>query len=331
MVSSYELDQVDWGPRLHPTKEVNCRMMQREVDLVVLSKSDPSSDWHTRYILDAARSQGLSAELYDPRDLSIVAGPSGKPTLVHLSGYELLPRAIFNRALGDPTEELLVAAEVRGIPTINRFVPSYLATNKIMSLMLFMSQGLRVPMTLFSRPGERVGGSRGLTIFTRHILDLPVITKPLKGSLGISVERQDDLDDLRRYIDHRLGADLPLHVQEYLDHGGSDIRVTTVGDRCVGAVRRVARPGSIATNLGRGGRPVPLDITPELEEVALTAARAVDLDFAGIDLIEDNEGYIVLEANACPNFDNTVLVGEFPVGEGLINFIKGAIRATGRR
>ena len=48
---------------------------------------------------------------------------------------------------------------------------------------------------------------------------------------------------------------------------------------------------------------VRAEIPKEAEELALQAARAIGIDFAGVDLLPVNDGWVVLELNGAVDFD----------------------------
>ena len=68
------------------------------------------------------------------------------------------------------------------------------------------------------------------------------------------------------------------------------------------AVRRHAAPGAFRANYHRGGTAEAVGLTPELVELATHAAAVFDLGLAGVDLIEDDGGLMVLEVNGSPGF-----------------------------
>jgi len=51
-----------------------------------------------------------------------------------------------------------------------------------------------------------------------------------------------------------------------------------------------------------GGKAEAIKITPELEEIALRAAKATKAEIAGVDLMETEKGYVVIEVNGTPQF-----------------------------
>ncbi|MEF8799540.1 MAG: RimK/LysX family protein [Halolamina sp.] len=83
-----------------------------------------------------------------------------------------------------------------------------------------------------------------------------------------------------------------------------DLRVYTVGDEVIGAMYRYAPDGDWRTNVALGG--AVADATDEMpmeaRETALYAADVMDLDYAGVDLIEGEDGWFVLEVNPTAGF-----------------------------
>ena len=83
-----------------------------------------------------------------------------------------------------------------------------------------------------------------------------------------------------------------------------DLRVYIVGDEVVGAMYRYAPEGDWRTNVALGGDVADAtdDMPEEAKETALYAADVMDLDYAGVDLIEGDDGWFVLEVNPTAGF-----------------------------
>ena len=54
-------------------------------------------------------------------------------------------------------------------------------------------------------------------------------------------------------------------------------------------------------NIHQGGIGSAVPIDEEMRAIAEASARAVDIDYCGVDLLRDKEGYTVLEVNGTPN------------------------------
>jgi hypothetical protein len=75
------------------------------------------------------------------------------------------------------------------------------------------------------------------------------------------------------------------------------------GGRAVAGACRIAAPGEWRTNVTLGGHTEPIRITLAMEETAATAARAVGIDFTGVDLLPVDGRFLVLELNGAVDFD----------------------------
>jgi ribosomal protein S6--L-glutamate ligase len=73
-------------------------------------------------------------------------------------------------------------------------------------------------------------------------------------------------------------------MQEFVEHGHSDIRAFVLGDQVIASMRRVATGWE--NQLQQGARPAPEQISKEYEEIAIKAAKAVGCKVAGVDILE---------------------------------------------
>jgi ribosomal protein S6--L-glutamate ligase len=68
-------------------------------------------------------------------------------------------------------------------------------------------------------------------------------------------------------------------------------------------MRRRAAPDEFRSNVHRGGRTERARLSPELEALALKSAQILGLQVAGVDLIESDDGPLVLEVNSSPGLE----------------------------
>ena len=78
-----------------------------------------------------------------------------------------------------------------------------------------------------------------------------------------------------------------------------------MGDQTVAAIYR-SSASDWRTNTARGGKAEACPITPELNELSLRSARAVEGEIVGVDLMESPDGLVVHEVNNTTEFKNTV-------------------------
>jgi len=124
-----------------------------------------------------------------------------------------------------------------------------------------------------------------------------VVYKPIVGSLGFGSMKFDNADlAFNAYTTlERLGQ--PLYVQEYLEKPGRDIRAFVVGERVIASIYRVAEPTEWKTNVAQGAQAKPIQLLPKLEKLAVEAAKALGLLYAGVDILEVGKKAVVLEVN----------------------------------
>ena len=91
-------------------------------------------------------------------------------------------------------------------------------------------------------------------------------------------------------------------------------------------------------NVAQGARCEPQPLTsgpgPELGQLAVAAARALDMDYAGVDLLPSPEGIQVIEVNGVAAWQGLQRVTRFNIAAALVNDLldrKLASHATQRR
>jgi ribosomal protein S6--L-glutamate ligase len=128
-----------------------------------------------------------------------------------------------------------------------------------------------------------------------------VVLKPLFGAEGRGITRlTDEALALRAFsMLEQLGA--VLYLQEFIAHEGADLRLLVIGERVLGMRRR--NPLDWRTNVSRGAKAEPLEVTPQLAEPAYCAAAAVGAPIAGVDLLPGADGRLyAIEVNAVPGW-----------------------------
>ena len=140
--------------------------------------------------------------------------------------------------------------------------------------------------------------------FLRYIeekLGYPVVVKKCYGAFGREVYLAKNKEELRALRVRLLPE--PHLYQRYVDCGGEDLRVITIGGVAVAAMRRVATAeGEFRANIALGGRGERVELTREIRSLAERAAAILGLEYAGVDLLYDGERYLVAEVNSNAHF-----------------------------
>lgn len=121
----------------------------------------------------------------------------------------------------------------------------------------------------------------------------PFIAKIPRGSaMGKGVFLINNSEDLKEYLTQSKVA----YIQEYLKTD-RDMRIVVIGGKIVHSYWRIAQNNSFKTNLSAGGK-ISLSPLPEAaKELALKIAIECKWDDVGIDIIENDGKYYVLEGN----------------------------------
>jgi ribosomal protein S6--L-glutamate ligase len=119
----------------------------------------------------------------------------------------------------------------------------------------------------------------------------PLIVKPHRGhrGAGIAVVRN------RAELAALDPPENPVLIQEHVDGSGEDVKVYVVGES-VFAVRKEFSP----TSFTRPGRSCA--VSPELREVALACGQILGLGLYGLDVLETDDGPVVVDVNYFPGY-----------------------------
>lgn len=237
---------------------------------IIPKPTDTPDDNSTQMVIDALEAMGAEYEILSLRDLDPFA-IKYQGDLIWICGIRQ-----------DGVEfELIKALSLK-----NRLVntPEAIATcaSKVVTSALLTHHDVPTPETLFT-------GSRHYVdeFLQRHG---KAVYKPVYGFDGDGIFLFSDVGDL---------ADPPYYVQEYI-RNDRDFRVFVIGYKAAGAIYR--QSPHLTHNIHKGGVGTPVEIDSRMREIAEAAARAVQIDYCGVDLLKTEDSYTVLEVNGTPNW-----------------------------
>lgn len=208
--------------------------------------------------------------------------------------------------------DVLHRLENLGVSVINSASAIERTVDKYYTSFLLADAGIRTPRTLVTEDFETALNA------CRDMGD--VVIKPLFGSEGKGMVRVTDEEtayrvlrawELNRYV---------YYIQEYLPHRSEDIRAFVIGNRITAAMRRSAQGWK--TNYSKGAAVSPVALTPEMKELAVRAVQCIGLDYAGVDLMEseDGETYVV-EINSIPGWRGLQKISGANIAEQVIDYV----------
>lgn len=254
----------------------------------------------TSRFVEAAERRGHSIRVIDTLSCSIVVEP-GRPSLL-FEGRDLNDLDVVIPRIGASITAYGLAVvnqfEMMEVPVLNGSSGIARSRDKLRCLQLLARYDIDVPRTILARHGE------DLKAAVKRVGGLPAIVKLTQGTQGIGVMIAHTMAELSSILETMRELGQELILQEFVEESkGRDVRVLVVGDRVVGAMRRVARKGEFRSNLHRGGEGEPIDLPESYQDAAIRAARVVGLEVAGVDLLEGRKGPKVMEINSSPGFE----------------------------
>jgi tetrahydromethanopterin:alpha-L-glutamate ligase len=258
----------------------------------------PEEDWHSRRLLDACARRG-PAETVDPAKLAAFVSDAAVEFRFGRRGAGAFDALVLARGLGrggdaDLQFEIYRALEGTGALVVNRIDALLAAQDKLRTSWLLRRAGVPTPRAAAAQSVREAAAA----------LDAigEAVMKPFAGSLGDGLERVRAGRAGRQAVVERVERDGAVYLQEWVPHPGRDARLFVVGDEVTGAMERIAEPGEWRTNVGRGARVRPLRVDAPLAGIAAAAARALGLDWAGVDMVMGPHGPTVLEVNGNPSW-----------------------------
>lgn len=249
--------------------------------------------------------------------------PSTIKVKVNISKFEdqfnnLEPRRILVRGFGANVTQkiffrldILRAIEEYGVRLINSRESLEIASDKFLTSVFLEKHNIPTPRTIICEDPhdalqmyEELGGD--------------VIIKPLFGSKGIGISRLNDKGFAENVIISLGQLNEVFYLQEFIEHHNRDIRIFVIGNEAIAGMYRVS--DNWKTNVYAGAEVKPLTLTKELKELAIKSAQITKTEIAGVDILESEDGYYVIEVNSIPGFTALQKVTDINIPERIISY-----------
>ncbi len=252
-----------------------------------------------KLLLAAFESLSTPFDLIDDRKLTFQIAPGVLAQPQDLTAYD----AVLMRSVSQSrTLNSLYALEAVGVRTVNSRQVVETCGDKILTTLALSRQGVPSPRTAVAFTTETA-------LEAIEAMGYPVVLKPAVGSWGRLLSKVNDREAAEAILEHKevLGSyQHQIHyIQEYIAKPMRDIRAFVVGDETLCAIYRDSLHW--ITNTARGGASSNCPVTPELETICLQAAQAVGGGIVAIDVLEDQEGRLLVnEVNHTMEFRNSI-------------------------
>ncbi len=272
--------------------------------------------WEEEQLLQSAKNTGIEAEFILLGDIEVHLNHKaefwvcGKDLFRSLDGSE---KFVIRRSRGNFEKLCALTAllEKRKFHFTDSFRAVSTNLNKEIALPIIESEIFPAPPnTFFLEPYKENFQAK---------LSFPNITKPVQGRHGEGISINKTEEDFDKSLKE---AKENLIVQDFLDID-FECRIFVVGDRALGAVKKIPEEGKQVANYAAGAQFIPMDLPPEFLVEAVRLCKTEGIDIGGVDVakIKGGEHYYLLEINRCPEFKAFSRATGINVAEEIIEFV----------
>jgi ribosomal protein S6--L-glutamate ligase len=288
---------------------------------VVILSRQPSL-YSTRVLAEAARQRGHEVQVLDTLQFDIRVSRRN-PELLY-QGRPVGPVDAVIPRIGASITYFGTAVvrqfEMLGVYCLNESQAIARSRDKLRCLQLLSRHDIGLPPTVYTRQAEHVPDC------IEQVEGPPVVVKLLQGTQGIGVVLAESTMAASSVIEAFHGLEQNILIQKFIrEANGADIRALVVGRKVVAAMKRQAVAGEFRSNIHRGGTARKFRLAPDYRRTALAAARVLGLTVAGVDLIESDEGPMVMEVNSSPGLEGIQKTTGVDVAAAVIEHIERAV------
>ncbi len=235
----------------------------------------------------------------------------------------LLPQAAFIRGIaGGSLQQVILrldflhALQASGVKVYNPPKAIERTVDKAMTSFLLYKQGIASPKTWVCE--SRLQAAEIIAKQTQHQQKL--VIKPLFGSQGKGVSILGSSTPFPVPMQEHI--DGVYYLQQFVESSSADAwhdtRVFVINGKAVAAMKRFGK--TWVNNVANGGRCEAASISDKISELAVQAAKVVDMNYCGVDVITDLAGqHYVLEVNSIPAWQGLQGVVEVDIAQALVD------------
>lgn len=277
--------------------------------------SPNSLDPEVQILSNELKSRGYDVQYFIPSTIKVGIGFQRK---FYEQFEHLEPKAALVRGFGAAATQriffrldILRALEEYDIKLINSRESLEIASDKFLTSVFLENHDIATPKTVICEDPHKA-----LEAFDE--LGGDCVLKPLYGSKGIGITRLNDKSFAENIIYSLAQLNQVFYLQEFVHHQNRDIRILILGNKAIAGMYRVS--DSWKTNIYAGAKAEPIELTNELKKLAIKAAKITKTEIAGVDILESEEGFSVLEVNSIPGFTAIQKVSDINLGEEIVNY-----------
>lgn len=287
------------------------------MNIKILSRS--SSLYSTEVLVQAAIKRKHNVQVLDPIQCDIVL-ERNKPQVFYKGKILNHVDAIIPRIGASSTAHGSMIVRQFEMMNIFSTVSSsglMLSRNKLSSMQLLARAGVNMPKTVYGH------FAREATELISQVGGLPIVIKLLESTQGLGVMLAENRNTAISILEAFKGLQKETLIQEYIaESKGEDIRVLVVNGHVVGAMKRKSKNGEFRSNLHRGGTAMPIALSREEEQMAIKAAKVLQLGVAGVDILQSKRGPLLLEVNSSPGLEGIETATKKDIAKTIIKYVE---------
>lgn len=290
--------------------------------IILFSKSESeltAGDYSVCRLLEAAKNKNIDIKVLKPEQFELIVTRQDTKSILIDDKLEPLPDFVIPRVGSQTTYyafSVIRQLQNLGVYVCNRDTAIQSVKDKLFMHQLLASSKLSSPKTMLAKFPIS-------TDIVKREIGFPLVIKNVTGTQGQGIylcDSEDKFIDVMELI-YSNNRNANIILQEFIKSSfGRDLRVFIVGGKVIGCMERKSAKGFKA-NFSKGASVSKFELTPEIEWLATEAAKLFDLDIAGVDLLFDEDGLKICEANSSPGFIGLEKVFGKVVAEQIIDYI----------
>lgn len=145
--------------------------------------------------------------------------------------------------------------------------------------------------------------------------EYPVVVKGIQGKQARQVWKANSQGWLKKYLENQMYHE--SLVQPFLK-SGSDIRIIVIGGKIIASYKRISKKSFKTIKNGEKQTHSP---SREESRIAVNAAKALESEYAGVDIMETDTGPAILEVNIDAGFKVLEKISGKNVAKPLVEYI----------
>jgi len=258
--------------------------------------------FEVRRFLSEGRDMGIDVKVFHPEQFDLLVSEEDRESILIDGKFVKLPDFLLPRTYVIDTGYFSLAVirqfERLGVRVFNDSRSIEMVSDKMHTHQALAESGLPTPTTMLAKfPVD-------LDLVERTI-GFPVVVKTLLGVNGTGVFLMDNhnaFSDLMNLIE-QTNPNIQLIFQKFIAQSkGRDLRLFVVDGEVIASMERRATDGGFKANYTQGAEVVEFEPDQIAIDMVVKTSEILNLQVAGIDLLYDESGYTICEANSFPGF-----------------------------